>query len=294
MLLLSGGWSFDPVQAAAEDQRFAVLDTDLDRGYELFRPLTDTANLLGYTLYPVDVPGLRGGDVDASRQQAPTPGAITLSAEQEEQYSLTFLASRTGGRALLNARRINALGEAASDTRSYYWLGFTARRARDDRPHKIEVEVRRPELRVRSRRGFLDFSRQAEVTAMVESTLLFGSSPTIGALAVEVGRPEPAGLGRMKVPLTLAIPVDAITLLPSGGRFVGELELRIAVLDEDGNQAEIPVIPVRLDGEEEPRPGGFIRYDTSLALRKRQHEVVVALYDPASGRILSNRVEVKP
>lgn len=294
MLLLSGGWPFDPVQAASEDQRFAVLDTELERGYELFRPLSDTANLLGYTLYPVDVPGLQGESVSASQQEAPQVGAAALSPEQEAQYSLSYLAARTGGRALLNARRVNALGEAASDTRSYYWLGFTANRARDDRPHRIEVEVRRPDTRVRSRRGYLDFSRRAEVSAMVESTLLFGSAPSSGALPVEVGRPRPAGIGRMDAPLTLAIPVDAITLLAVGDRYVSELELRIAVLDEDGNQAEIPVIVVRLDGREPPKPGGYIRYDTSLKLRKRNHEVVLALYDPASGRLLSNRVEIKP
>jgi VWFA-related protein len=293
MLLLSGGWPFDPVQLAAEDQRFATLDSDLDRGYELFRPLADTANLLGYTLYPVDVPGLQGSGVDASRQEAPPPGSV-LSPEQEVQYSLTYLASRTGGRALLNAKRANALGEAASDTRSYYWLGFTAKRARDDKPHRIEVDSKRPGLRVRSRQGFLDFSRQAEVTAMVESTLLFGSAPPAGALPVEIGRGRSAGMGRVQVPLTVAIPVDGITLLPVGGRWVSELELRIAVLDEDGNQAEIPVIPVRLDGAEQPQPGGFVRYDTSLKLRKRKHEVVVALFDPATGKLLSNRVEVNP
>jgi VWFA-related protein len=295
MILLSGGWPFDPVQVSALDQRFAVLDSELDRGDELFRPLSDTANLLGYTLYPVDVPGLEGTGPDAGVAEAPDLGSVSaLSPEQEAHYSLTYLAAKTGGRALLNARRINALGEAASDTRSYYWLGFTPRRSRDGKGHRIEVEVRRPDLKIRSRRGFLDFSRQAEVSAMVESTLLFGSAPSRGALPVEVGKPKPAGVGRMEAPLHLAIPVDAITVLPVGGRFVSELELRIAVLDEEGNQAEIPVIPLRLDGQAEPEPGGVIRYDTSVKLRKRRHEVVVALYDPASGRILSNRVEVKP
>jgi VWFA-related protein len=295
LVLLSGGWPFDPAQYAAADQSIPVLDTDVKRGGDLFRPLADTANLLGYTVYPVDVPGLQGSGVDASVATVSPPGSPGVqSPEQELHTSLGYIAERTGGRALLNSLRGNALSAAATDTRSYYWLGFTPTRERDDKRHRIEVKVDKPGLKVRSREGFLDFSRQAEVTAMVESTLLFGNPPGSGALPVKVGTIKPLGRNRIEAPLSVAIPVDDITLLPEGDHFVAELELRIAVLDENGNQAEIPVIPLHLKGDKQPTPGGHIRYDTTLKLRRQKHELVVAVYDPASGRIVSNRVVVNP
>ncbi len=292
MMLLSGGWPFDPTQVAAEDRAAPVIDTEFDRGYEIYKPLVDTANLLAYTLYPVDVPGLQEVGADASAA-APVQPAALPSPEQEAHGSLTYLASRTGGEALLNARRVKPLGVTASDTRSYYWLGFTPTRQRDDKPHRIKLDVVRPGLSLRTRGGFLDFSRRAEVTAMVESMLLFGSGPLAGTLPVEVGEAKRNG-GKMEVPLKVGIPANAVTVLPVGDRYVAEVELRIAVVDADGNQAQIPVIPLKLDTKETPQEGGLYGYQTSLKLRHKDHEAVIALYDPASGRLLSSRVVIKP
>lgn len=295
MMLLSGGWPFDPTQAATQQTNQPVLDSEFDRGADLYAPLANTANLLGYTVYPIDVAGLEDAVVDASQQTPSDPGtSATQTVERESESTLTYLARRTGGEAMLNARRLRALGQAASDTRSYYWLGFSPQRAFDDVKHRLEVDVKKPGLRVRSRRDFLDLSRKSEVTAMVESTLLFGSAPSSGALPIQLRATKPAGRGKVEIPLIIAIPVDAISLVPVGDKYVAELELRIAALDRDGNQAEIPVIPISLSGTEAPKAGSFVRYDTSVKLRKSPHEVVVSIFDPASGRLLTNRFEVKP
>lgn len=293
MLLLSGGWPFDPSQMAAEDRSVPVIENDFDRGYELYKPLSDTANLLGYTLYPVDVPGLQGSGIDAAEQTAPSPIAGGLSDEQEVHGSLTFLASRTGGRALLNSRRGKALGETASDTRSYYWLGFVPTRQRNDENHRIKLQVLKPGLSLRSRGGYLDFARKTEVTAMVESILLFGAAPPGLALPVQIGGIKRQG-SKIEVPLSVGIPADQVTVLPIGDHFVAELELRIAVLDEDGNSAEIPIIPLKLDSATKPGAGALLRYDTSLKLRRKKHDLVVAVFDPATGKVISSRLEIKP
>lgn len=291
-LLLSGGWPFDPSQAAAEDRSAPVLDTEFDRGFEIYQPLVDTANLLGYTLFPVDVPGLQEGGADASTTVPSAPAALT-SIEQESHGSLTFLAARTGGKALLNARRVQPLGVVASDTRSYYWLGFTPTRQRNDKPHRIKLDVVKPGLALRTRGGFLDFSRQAEVTAMVESLLLFGAGPVANTLPVEVGQIKRSG-GKIEVPIKVGIPAAAVTVLPVGDRYVAEVELRIAVIDEDGSRADIPVIPLKLDTQTTPTEGGMYGYQTSLKLRNKEHQAVVAVYDPASGKLLASRVDIKP
>ena len=291
MLLLSGGWPFDPTQLAAEDNSRPVLDGEFDRGSELFAPLSDTANLLGYTLYPVDVPGLEGFGTNVEDASPTAPG---LSPEFESQAALGMLAAQTGGRALLNSLRVRPLETVAADTRSYNWLGFTADRQRDDEAHKIKVEVRNSRFKVRSRKSFLDFSRGAEVSAMVESSLLFGSTPTEEVMPIRLGEAKKAGRRFVELPITLAIPVSGMTVLPVGDRWVSELELRIGVMDEQGNQADMPVIPLRLESDKEPTPGKFVRYDTKLKLRRSKHDLVVAVFDPASGRLATNRVEFVP
>ena len=42
------------------------------------------------------------------------------------------------------------------------------------------------------------------------------------------------------------------------------------------------------------RPGTVLRYETSLKLRRKPHDLVVAVYDLASGAILSSALEVEP
>jgi len=107
MLVLSGGWSAGTLELARE------------------------ANRLGYTLYPVDVPGLE----------------IVRDGEQASHDTLVALAQATGGEPALDSARLAALEQAEADTRSWYQLGFSS----DDQNHRIELEVRLPGLSVRTR-----------------------------------------------------------------------------------------------------------------------------------------------
>jgi VWFA-related protein len=266
-----------------------------------------TANLLGYTLYPVDVPGFAdrlaettvlnsaefgGRDLGGISQAAAADS--TFLRRQELHYSLHFLAQETGGEAFIDARRLAAFEGAVSDTRSYYWLGFTPTRGWDNQRHAIDVRMRTPGFKVRSRAGFLDSSRQRDVTMAVESTLLFGSPPGHGSLQVAMGQPSKAGRKKMQVPLTVVIPLDEVIFLPVEGGQVAELELRVAVRDDEGRSAEIPVVPLVIQTDSPPEKGAISRFETSLKLRRRHHRAVVAIYDQASGRILSATTEISP
>lgn len=297
MLLLAGGWPYSPAEYASNDFNRPVLEPGMPSGEKLFRPLVDNANVLGYTLYPVDVPGLAAETADASVSD-PEEGSIASDTgrnrEQEVQVSLTFLARETGGRALINANRDQVLSTVATDTRSYYWLGFTPTRKGDDQRHRVEVEVLRPGLRARSREDFQDVSPTRQVSMQVESALLFGNPPSSRLLPITIGRPLKAGMSTMKVPVTMKIPADGLTLVPVGGEYVGELELRVAALDDDGRRSEIPVIPFTITTKSPGRPGQTVLYETVMELRKSRQQIVVAILDKASGNLFSATAEVSP
>jgi len=176
MLLLSGGWPLveAPSRRAFGDRNSAWTDTG--SGEDFFRPLIDTANLLGYTLYPVDVPGFSSGAGPGVLAEAPGPaGPITSGREQATDYALNFLAQATGGKAAVNSARLEALERMAADTSAYYWLGFTPAWKADDQQHRIELKPRRRGLRVRTRNGFTDVSCQTQVLLNADGTLV--SSP---------------------------------------------------------------------------------------------------------------------
>jgi VWFA-related protein len=293
MLLLSGGWPFSPADYVVNNVNRTILTREVPSGEDLMRPLSATANRLGYTLYPVDVPGLQTAAVDASRMTPGLPASMLDLREQEDKGTLMFLADETGGRALLNSLRLNALTTVEADTRSYYWLGFTPSWNGNDKRHRIEVDALRPGLKVRSRDNFLDLSRKAEVSMMVESAMLFGHVPGALSMPLRVGAPVKSHRGEMEVPVSIAIPMDAVTSVPLNGKFNYELELRVAALDDHGDRSDIPVIPIRFTADQESK-GKFFRYDAKLKLRREKQSLTVAVFDPLSNHILTAEADVKP
>jgi VWFA-related protein len=162
MLLLSGGW---PMEDIPSRHVFGRRRPSMpNEGEEMFRPLVDAANLLGYTLYPVDMPGVSTTPGPGAQAEGPIPAAfITSGEEQAAEYTLNYLAEATGGKAAINSARLEALERMAADTGAYYWLGFTPDWKADNQRHKIELKPRQRGLRVRTRDGFTDVSCEAQI-----------------------------------------------------------------------------------------------------------------------------------
>ncbi|HEX2224637.1 MAG TPA: hypothetical protein VHN15_10565, partial [Thermoanaerobaculia bacterium] len=240
------------------------------------------------------VPGLANATIDAS-SGAPALNGIRdagIFREQEVHSSLHFVSRETGGQPLINSDRMKAFDTAESDTRSYYWLGFTPQWQGNDQRHDVKVEVRLSDLSVRTRDSYFDLSRRAEASMMVESAMLFGAAPGGGQLPVKIGTPVAAGRREMTVPITVAIPTDSLSAVPLEGKYISELELRVASTDEKGNSSDIPVIPIRLAFEKQPEAGKYVPYSVQVRLRQLDHGLVLALFDPSSNNILTAKADV--
>ncbi|HEV7787044.1 MAG TPA: VWA domain-containing protein [Thermoanaerobaculia bacterium] len=290
MLLLSGGWPFSPADYVVNNPNRPILDRDVPRGDEIFRPLADTANRLAYTIYPMDVPGMEGTVTDAS-QASPSPTGLNIR-EQEHEATLQWVAQQTGGRALLNSLANDALNSAESDTRSYYWLGFTPSWQGNDKRHRVEVTVTHPGFKVRYREDFLDLSRKAEVSMQVESAMMFGNGPDAAPLLIKQGQTTASGRREMDLPITLGIPAEALTFVPVNGKYTAEVELRVSAVDSSGARAPVPVIPITITTATPPKPGAIVKYDTKVRLRKLPHHLTLAVFDPQSGKILLAQTDV--
>ena len=260
MLLLAGDW---PLGSFRPEGTTLTTVTELS----IMGTMVETANLLGYTLYPVGV----GLPNDLWRN-------ITLKA----------VARETGGRPLYV--RASALADAVEDTRSYYWLGFTPTFVGDDARHDIQVRVNVPGLTVRARRGYVDLSRAAELSMSAQSALLFGHETPGAPLRIELGAATRWGLRKMEVPIVVYVPLDELSFLEQAGVETGRVEIRFAVVDSTGSQADIPIIPVTLSGARSA--GEYYKFETSLHLRRRPHELLVSVHDPIGERTLNGRVEL--
>ncbi|MCE2558957.1 MAG: VWA domain-containing protein [Acidobacteria bacterium] len=310
MLILTDGWG---VPSWGNTNPMGPPPPSLE---DIYGPLAHTANRIGYTLYPVDLPGLNpafrnspfgigdasvgyneGSFADPTVTTMPSPFSMPagLNVEWFQEAALAYLAHETGGVPMINSFRDNALAGAAADTRSYYWLGFEPRTNQTDELHEIEVRViGHPDLRVRSRRSYFDLSKTAQVTMMTEGAVLFGGAPGKETLGVRIGVPEPTRGRRIHVPMEIAIPLDDIEVLPMGGRFMNELEFRVTLINEGGERSETPVQKVQISGATEPPPGAVFVFETTLLLRSNEHRFVASVYDPLTGAVLSAQGTVGP
>ena len=296
-VMLAGGWPYDPVQYAINDYSRTVLESQLKRGDELLAPLIGTANQLGYTIYAVDVPGLTEETAASAEYAAGSNFSDRNTLFQREnnvQYTLQYVATETGGKALLNGQREEVLAQVAEDTRSYYWIGFAPTWQGNDSAHKVALSTRVDGLRIRNRAGYVDFSSKSQTSMAVESILLFGAGPGSAPLPLEVGTPTRVSGNRMNVPVTLRIPLSQLTSIATDKGGSAEVELRSAALDERGGRSEIPVIPIRLDMPGKAPAGAYATYTTIVQLRRARNELVLAVSDPAGGAIYSARAEVNP
>ncbi|MDE2689725.1 MAG: VWA domain-containing protein [Acidobacteriota bacterium] len=295
---VSDTWNFRSAYAAASG------GVTLDR---LYGPLVNAANLVGYSLYPIDTPGFQGSPgppiagFGAAGVAPVFTGAIGGYAswwavpERRFHNVLQFLAEETGGLPMINSFSKKALAETAADTRSYYWLGFEPPRNEDDRLHDIAVRLPgHPDLRVRTREHYLDMSRATEVGMLVEGALLLGGSPGAESLEVSFGEPKKAGFRQLDVPMTIAFPLEDVELLPVNGQWMNELEFRIRLMNKWGDQAAPPAVKIPVVIPKEPARGDFFIFEMDLKIRKREHRFVAAVYDPLTGELLSTRGTVGP
>lgn len=288
LLLLSGGWPAISSQYQTASLRHAPSILDINEPEDLFAPVTETANLLGYTIYPVDVQGL---DPESNWASADTAVPVvrrfvTSEWERGTHQAMEYMAEETGGKAVLNSARLNAFERVAADTRSYYWLGFTPEWRADGKRHEIRVEVRRPGARVRARTGFSDFSRETQAGLQTESLLLFGGNDrgeSLDRILVVAGTPRRVGPWKRELPVTLEIPAGALTPLPVEGGYEMQALLSMGTLDNGDGRARLQTFPVRLTLPEAPKPGTYARYETTLKLPTGRQRVVFSVEDKTGG-----------
>jgi hypothetical protein len=207
------------------------------------------ANLV---LYSLDVRGLMTGGITADSFSVPVSGEVGgMKMEETELVAAgsVGLAEDTGGFAVRNTNDLGAgAARVAEESRTYYLLGYTPPEGKGPRDwRKLKVQVDRPDLKVRARKGYT-LRTSAEIAQAAEA------KPAPKAEGSKPGSPEPA-----KVPadvarsLANARDADAIPLRAMAyaleGRPAGTVRTLIAVETDTHRVANV--------GEEE-RPQAIL------------------------------------
>jgi VWFA-related protein len=202
------------------------------------------------SIYTIDPRGLLVGTEDliavsgTFEDQGVGTGSI-MAEQRRAQDSLRVIAANTGGFAAVNRNDMNsAFDRIVAESSSYYMLGFyPANERRDGRFRKLEVRVKRPGLRVRSRSGYYEGRGRAPAAPQSK-----GPNALPPAVAGVLSSPIPVAGLPLKVfaapfkgtapnaSLAIAIEVDAsrLTFVEKAGLFTEGLEVAISALDAEG------------------------------------------------------------
>lgn len=232
------------------------------------RRITDAATRSGVVIYSIDARGLvaspPGGDASQPAfndiQLAGVRTRIEMGSIDAKRDGIHALAYDTGGFLVLNTNDLNlGMEKILADNEIYYVLAYEPPESRrDGRFHKIEVKIAdRPELKVRTRKGYFAPEEKAEKKVVAEKK---------PAKAPAANQPTPEEKAKEKEILTgiaslfplREIPIDIVAdyldtpdrgslVLISGfieaknlnlqqikGLQSGRLDLRVIIFDEKG------------------------------------------------------------
>ncbi len=241
------------------------------------------ANAAGVSIYTIDASGLSVDSAVTAENRTNQARLDTFIERGNLQSMLVAMAEETGGQAILNKNDITvALKEVEKDFTSYYSLGYRSIRSGVDRPHKVDVRVKKKGLTVRARRSYLEKGPDTKINEAVISALYFPREDNPLGVGIEVGSAAPADSQNYHLPIRLRIPYPRITLLPEGPKMRGRLVVYFMVIDASGDKSELATqpVPIELDARvvDSLAKKDHV-FDATLLMKPGGHRISVAVRD---------------
>jgi len=278
-------------------------------------------NNANMAIYPVDARGLMGAtasnamlDVERNPNMEAytrnpyenTSGGATRTPEvgpsmtiNSTQDTMRTLAERTGGHAYYNANDIqNSIRRAVDDTRATYQLAYVPTHNKwDGKFHEIKVKVKRPDVRVRHRKGYFALSDVPNDPKLREVTLQAAAwSPlesTSLTLSVRVERAQAPGAPWM---LEIGLDPREVAIKPKDDGWTVALDVLISQYRDDGKDVggESKTLNLRMNREtyDTVQKEGFY-LTRHLRLSPEATRVRVIVRDAGTGWVGSVSIPVK-
>lgn len=277
-----------------------------DPGQEGFRKVVAAARQANAAFYFVDASGLLGA---AAAPGAPGAGAedgravsdqdtlSTVVGPRQETAGAELLALDTGGSSIRNTNNLAGGMRAVSDeSRAYYLLGYApADTRRDGKFRKIEVEVARPGVKVRARRGYYAPSDKAKALPQrddLDPRLRAAVDAPIDAAGIPLRLTAhglgPTATGKSAALVVAEVDLGGLDLIEKAGEKTGVLETYTVVssLRTGASVAQEKTLELALPGEAyaEFRSTGLPVLG-ELQLAPGNYQVRLLVRDPQSRRI---------
>jgi VWFA-related protein len=269
-------------------------------GRQIVQSLIETANQNGFTIYPIYAEGLAAtsGATSELRARQNKPIGYEYLVLNNETPMLEYVAKETGGAAAWGSndatKLIPGVGE---DLDSYYSLAYRATPGKAT-ARKIEVKVKDPKLIVRARKQYMPKSDTARMDERVIATL-FGNQPLASfEVKVRLAPPKLDDKKRYIIPVTIEVPIAALTTLPAAGNVHnGAFTVYLAWGAVLGGLSE----PHRdtkqfsiADADLAKAKGNYFTYQISVASATPYLRIALGVYDEVSKDYALNLIDLQP
>jgi len=276
---------FEAIRGKFQDSTVTMQEFDFDMNSKYVK-IIQSANANGVTIYTLDASGLTTSDLLSAENRTTDVHLNDFMVRQNMQGPIRTMAEETGGLAAINTNDWKAsLDQIASDFSNFYSLGYRSARGAVDRPHKIEVSVKRKGLTVRTRTSLVEKSIETRTAEAVMASLSYARTENPLAATLSVGDPKPYDRENYTLPVRIAIPIGKLGLVPSGDQYEGQFFVYFVVRDAAGKQSDLQVQrqQVRIPGKDfHAAQGKDFYYDATLIVVPGGQKLAVAVRDAVS------------
>ncbi len=200
------------------------------------------ANAQGVTIWPLDASGLTVETLVSAENRSFDTRPSDFGMRQNTQAPLRLMAEETGGVAAVNTNDWKKnLEELSKDFSNFYSLGYRSTRSAVDKPHSVEVRVKRKGLTVRSRKGFLEKTIETRTAESVVASLIYPRDENPLGINVSIGAQKPYDQENFAVPVRIAVPIGKLGLVPVGDHYEATFFVYVVARDAAEKQSDLAI-----------------------------------------------------
>jgi len=178
---------------------------------------------------------------------------------------------------------VKLLPRVEDDFATYYSLAYRTSSRREDRARKLVVKTTNPAYSVRTRREMIDKSETTVMRERVVANLFTHNTPSKIRVTTKLGATTKVGRNRYKIPLTVTIPVSALTTIDQpDGDFAGSFSIYVAwggILGEISDTTHRVQSFVIQKADAEKAADSTFSYDFELLADERTDRISVGVLD---------------
>ena len=207
-----------------------------------YASVIQTANSQGVTIWALDASGLTGDSMISAENRSFETRPNDFVMRQNTQAPLQMMAEQTGGMASINTNDWKkSLDELASDFSNFYSIGYRTTHSATDRPHALEIRVKRKGLRARFRKGFVEKTPETRVAEAVDSALDYARDDNPLHISVSLGTTTPYDRDTFVLPVQILLPIGKLGLIPAGDHYEGNYLVYLRVRDSGGDKSDMQI-----------------------------------------------------